>query len=93
MATINIHHQMALLKHWLSSYLKYYCSEQLLHSQLQDTNKPQSPQSSPSDTHILMAKPSLGLGISNKPSLCLLNFTDPLMSPTAFYVSLFSALL
>lgn len=94
MATINIHHQMAILKNiGCPGIFKYYCSEHSLHSCLQDTNKLQPPQSSPSVTHILMAKPSLGLQISSKLLLCLLNFADPLMSPTTFYVYLFHALL
>lgn len=40
MATINIHHQMAILKNiGCPGIFKYYCSEHSLHSRLQDTNK------------------------------------------------------
>lgn len=70
---------MAILKNiGCPGIFKYYCSEHSLHSRLQDTKKLQPPQSSPSVTHILMAKPSLGLQISSKLFLCLLNFADPL---------------
>lgn len=45
--------QLIFTTTWLPGIFKYYCSEQLLHSQFQDTNKLQPPQSSPSDTYIV----------------------------------------